>query len=234
MNEIEQAKQRAAQRAVELVEDGMVLGLGTGSTARHALDALADRLRDGDLTDIAGVPTSRATDAYAREVGIPVVGLEDEPRPDITLDGADEVDPDLSLIKGLGGALLWEKIVATASDRLVIMVDERKRVERLGEAAPLPVEVVPFGWTTHLAYLELLGAHATLRTDDEGNRFRTDSGNFVLDCAFPDGIVDPERIQRELRSRPGIVESGLFLGLADVVVVATADGVDVTRRGAES
>lgn len=234
MTEIEQAKQRAAQRAVELVEDGMVLGLGTGSTARHALDALADRLRDGDLTDIAGVPTSRATDAYAREVGIPVVGLEDEPRPDITLDGADEVDPDLNLIKGLGGALLWEKIVATASDRLVIMVDERKRVERLGEAAPLPVEVVPFGWTTHLAYLELLGAQATLRTDDEGNRFRTDSGNFVLDCAFPDGIVDPERIQRELRSRPGIVESGLFLGLADVLVVATADGVDVTRRGAES
>lgn len=227
MSEIERLKRLAAERAVEYVEDGMVVGLGTGSTARHMLEVLAERLRAGTLEGIVGVPTSRETSRLARELGIPLTSLEDEPRIDLTIDGADEVAPDLSLIKGLGGALLWEKIVATASDRLIIVVDEGKLVERLGERAPLPVEVVPFGWTTHLAYLDLLGAQPTLRRSADGTPFTTDGGHYLLDCRFGDGILEPERIEREIRQRVGVVETGLFLGLADVVVVGGEDGVRV-------
>ena len=227
MSEIERLKRLAAERAVEYVEDGMVVGLGTGSTARHMLEVLAERLRAGTLEGIVGVPTSRETSRLARELGIPLTSLEDEPRIDLTIDGADEVAPDLSLIKGLGGALLWEKIVATASDRLIIVVDEGKLVERLGERAPLPVEVVPFGWTTHLAYLDLLGAQPTLRRSADGTPFTTDGGHYLLDCRFGDGILEPERIEREIRQRVGVVETGLFLGLADVVVVGGEAGVRV-------
>ncbi len=227
MSEIERLKRLAAERAVEYVEDGMVVGLGTGSTARHMLEVLAERLRAGTLEGIVGVPTSRETSRLARELGIPLTSLEDEPRIDLTIDGADEVAPDLSLIKGLGGALLWEKIVATASDRLIIVVDEGKLVERLGERAPLPVEVVPFGWTTHLAYLDLLGAQPTLRRSADGTPFTTDGGHYLLDCRFGDGILEPERIEREIRQRVGVVETGMFLGLADVVVVGGEDGVRV-------
>jgi len=227
VSERERLKRLAAERAVEYVEDGMVIGLGTGSTARHVLEVLAERLRAGVLTNIVGVPTSRETSRIARELGIPLTSLEDEPRLDLTIDGADEVAPDLSLIKGLGGALLWEKIVATASDRLIIVVDDGKLVGRLGERAPLPVEVVPFGWTTHLAYLDLLGAQPTLRRSPDGTPFTTDGGHYVLDCRFEGGILEPERIEREIRQRVGVVETGLFLGLADVVVVGGEDGVRV-------
>jgi ribose 5-phosphate isomerase A len=223
----ERLKRLAAERAVEFVEDGMVLGLGTGSTARHVVEILAERLRDGTLRDITGVPTSKATERHAQEVGLPLITLEYEPRLDLTIDGADEIDPDLNLIKGLGGALLWEKIVATASDRLVIVADASKRVERLGEKAPLPVEVVPFGWTTHLAFLDLLGAQATLRQDEKGNPIVTDGGHYLLDCHFEDGILEPDRLERELRSRVGVVETGLFLRMADTAVIAAEDGVDV-------
>lgn len=205
----------------------MVLGLGTGSTARHVLDVLAERLGSGALREIVGVPTSRVTERYAREVGIPLVSLEDEPRIDLTLDGADEIGPGLALIKGLGGALLWEKIVATASDRVVIVADESKVVDELGHKAPLPVEVVPFGWATHLAYLDLLGAEATLRRAANGDPLVTDGGHYLLDCRFRDGIREPDRIERELRQRVGVVETGLFLGLADTAVVAGADGVRI-------
>lgn len=220
-------KRRAAERAVEFVEDGMVLGLGTGSTARHVLDVLAERLNAGELRGITGVPTSRETERLARERGIPLVTLEEEPRLDLAIDGADEVDPDINLIKGLGGALLWEKIVATASDRLVIVVDESKRVDRLGEKAPVPVEVVPFGWATHLSYLDLLGAEATLRRTSTGEPFVTDGGHYLLDCRFEDGLLDPEMLERELRHRVGVVETGLFLAMADVVVVGGEEGTTV-------
>lgn len=205
----------------------MVLGLGTGSTARHVLDLLAERLRAGALRGLVGVPTSRATEQYARELGIPLTTLEQEPRLDLTIDGADEADPALNLIKGLGGALLWEKIVATASDRLIIVADEGKLVESLGEKAPLPVEVVPFGWTTHLSFLDLLGARSSLRTGADGRPFVTDGGHYLLDCRFEDGILEPDRVERELHQRVGVVETGLFLGLASAVVVAAEEGVRV-------
>lgn len=233
MSERERLKRAAAEKAVEYVENGMVVGLGTGSTARHVLEVLAERLRTGALSDVVGVPTSRETSRIARELGIPLTSLEEEPRLDLTIDGADEVAPDLSLIKGLGGALLWEKIVATASDRLIIVVDEGKLVDRLGERAPLPVEVVPFGWTTHLSYLDLLGAQPTLRRSADGTPFTTDGGHYLLDCRFADGILEPERIEREIRQRVGVVETGLFLDMADMVVVGGADGVRVlTAEGA--
>lgn len=230
MSERERQKRAAAERAVEFVESGMVLGLGTGSTARHVLEVLADRLRSGALRDVVGVPTSRATERHARELGIPVTTLDREPRLDLAIDGADEVDPHLRLIKGLGGALLWEKIVATASERLVIVVDEGKLVDELGRTAPLPVEVVPFGWSTHLAFLDLLGAQATLRRGADGNPFVTDGGHYLLDCRFEGGLVEPDRVERELRQRVGVVETGLFLDLADTVVVGGAEGVRTLNR----
>jgi ribose 5-phosphate isomerase A len=200
------------------------------ATARHVLEVLADRLRSGALRDVVGVPTSRATERHARELGIPVTTLDREPRLDLAIDGADEVDPHLRLIKGLGGALLWEKIVATASERLVIVVDEGKLVEELGRTAPLPVEVVPFGWSTHLAFLDLLGAQATLRRGADGNPFVTDGGHYLLDCRFEGGLVEPDRVERELRQRVGVVETGLFLDLADTVVVGGAEGVRTLNR----
>ncbi|HWV57723.1 MAG TPA: ribose-5-phosphate isomerase RpiA [Longimicrobiales bacterium] len=229
----DELKRRAAERAVEFVRDGMVVGLGTGSTARHVVEVLAERVRSGALRDVVGVPTSRATERHAREVGIPLATLDDEPRLDLAIDGADEVDPNLDLIKGLGGALLWEKIVATASDQLVIVVDSGKLVDRLGRRSPVPVEVVPFGWTTHVEYVELLGARPTLRRSADGEPFRTDSGNYILDCAFDDGLTDAARIEREFQQRVGIIESGLFLGMADFVVVGDHDGVRVLRAEAQ-
>lgn len=227
MNEQERLKRQAAERAVEFVESGMVIGLGTGSTARHVLELLSERLRAGELRNLVGVPTSRATERHALELGFPLATLDEEPRIDLTLDGADEVDPELRLIKGLGGALLWEKIVASASERVVIVVDEGKLVEELGAKAPLPVEVVPFGWTTHLGYLDLLGARATLRRNAAGEPFVTDGGHYLLDCQFEDGILEPERVERELRQRVGVVETGLFLDLADNVVVGGPNGIRV-------
>jgi ribose 5-phosphate isomerase A len=225
----DELKRRAAERAVGLVEDGMVLGLGTGSTVRFVLEALAQRLEDGRLKDIAGVPTSRATERLARELEIPLTNLESEPRLDLTQDGADEIAPHLDLIKGLGGALLWEKIVAAASETLVIVADASKLVDRLGTKAPVPVEVVPFGWPTHLPFLDLLGIEPQLRTGAEGRPFVTDSGHYILDCRFRDGITDAERIERELRQGAGIVETGLFVEMADAAVVAGSEGVQILR-----
>lgn len=227
-------KRQAAERAVELVEAGMKLGLGTGSTARFVLESIAARRERGELDGIVGVPTSSATRAHAAELGIPLETLDEEPHLDLTLDGADEVDPDLELIKGLGGALLWEKIVAAASDRLVIVVDESKLVDRLGTRSPLPVEVIPFGWRTLLDPLRAMGAEFELRETDQGDPFVTDGGHYILDCGFPGGIGDPGRVESRLRSFPAVVETGLFLGMADTVVVGGAGGVDTMRRGGAS
>lgn len=232
MSGLERLKRQAAEKALEFVEDGMVLGLGTGSTARHVLEVLAERRRDGELLNIVGVATSRATEKHARELGIALVTLEQEPRLDLTLDGADEIDPNLDLIKGLGGALLWEKIVAAASDRLVIVADGSKLVERLGTRAPLPVEVVPFGWNTHLPFLDYLGASPALRTSPDGSPYVTDSGNYLLDCRFDHGILEPAELQKELRQRTGIMETGLFVGMVDAVVLAGHAGVRVLRPSA--
>jgi ribose 5-phosphate isomerase A len=228
----EALKRQAAERALEHVRDGMVLGLGTGSTMRHLLELLAERRRAGALGRITGVPTSRETAERARALGIPLATLEQEPRLDLALDGADEIDPRLDLIKGLGGALLWEKIVACAADRLVIIADESKLVNRLGERAPVPVEVVPFGWTTHLARLDRLGANAVLRTDAAGQPFVTDGGHYILDCRFEGGIPDPAALEAELCRMPGVVETGLFLGMAQAAVVAGEGGVRMIERPA--
>jgi ribose 5-phosphate isomerase A len=212
-------KRAAAERAVELVRPGMVVGLGTGSTAVHATRRIGELLREGVLADVVGVPTSEATARVAREVGIPLVE-ESLPVPvDLTIDGADEVDPALDLIKGAGGAFLREKVVAQASARLAIVVDDSKLVERLGSERPLPVEVTEFGWRSQLRFLEALGAAVEPR---EG--FRTDTGNLVLDAAFGP-IEDARRLAASLDARAGVVAHGLFLGLASDVFTAGPEGV---------
>ncbi len=223
-------KQQVAEKAVERVQSGMRLGLGTGSTVQFVLDALARRLGDGSLSDIVGVPTSEATAARARELGIALATLEECPRLDMTIDGADEVSPQLELIKGLGGALLREKIVAAASDQFVVVVDESKRVERLGSRAPLPVEVLPLGWNTHLPLFERLGARPQRRTRDDGSPYITDNGNMIVDCAFAEGITDAAALARDLDALAGVLGHGLFLGMASVVLVATGNGVVELRR----
>ncbi|HEV2131256.1 MAG TPA: ribose 5-phosphate isomerase A, partial [Longimicrobiaceae bacterium] len=222
-------KRAAAERAAEWIEDGMILGLGTGSTVRHLLDHIAVRREAGEWREVVGVPTSEDTMRRARALGLPLASLEERPRLDLTLDGADEVDPELRLIKGLGGALLREKIVAVASSRLVIMVDQSKQVSRLGTRAPLPVEVDPFGAAIQPAYLRALGAEPVLRRRSDGTPFVTDGGNHIFDCHFPEGIKDPDEVAAALNRRPGILEHGLFLGMVSAVVVAGAEGVAVRR-----
>lgn len=221
----EALKREAAARALELVESGMALGLGTGSTVAHFLELLGEALDEGRLQEVVGVPSSIRTGREAREAGIPLVGLGERPRLHLTVDGADEVDPDLRLIKGMGGALLREKMLAQACDRFVVIADDAKAVERLGTRSPLPVEVVDWGWQAHLGRLEELGAEVSLRTFDDGPPYKSDNGNLILDCTFPDGIDDPEGLARTLESTAGVVEHGLFLGLADGAYLAGAGGV---------
>jgi ribose 5-phosphate isomerase A len=213
------AKRAAALRAVQLVRSGMVVGLGTGSTAKFAVEEIGRRIGAGQLRDIKGVPTSRATRDLAAAAGVPLTVLERHPVIDLTIDGADEVDPSRNLIKGHGGALLWEKIVAGASRRLVIVVDASKMVQRLGQTRALPVEVVPFGWRVHESVVRDLGGEPRLRVDERGEPYRTDEGHYILDCEFPGGIADPERVDRTLRLRAGVIETGLFLGLQPEVIV---------------
>lgn len=218
-------KAAAGALAACSVSPGMKLGLGTGSTVAFFLDSLAKRLREGELPGIIGVPTSLWTQKRAEELGIPLGTLEEVGSLDLTVDGADDVDPALELIKGLGGALLREKMVAQATDTLIIIVDDSKLVERLGNRSPLPVEVVPFAWQSHLPYLTQLGAEPILRKGPEGLPMSTDNGNFLLDCRFPQGIENPIALQAELAGRAGVVESGLFLGMTAEVLVGGADGV---------
>lgn len=230
MTDREAQKRRAAARAVELVASGMRLGLGTGSTARHVIRLLGERLRSGELRDIIGVPTSPATESQARALGIPLTTIDELPRLDLALDGADEFDPHLDLIKGMGGALLWEKIVEGAADRLVIVADESKRVTRLGTRSPLPVEVVPFGWRALDPFLRSLGAEPELRLNPDGTPFSTASGHYIIHCRFAGGIPDAAATELALARRPGVVESGLFIGMATTVVVAGEGTVEVLER----
>jgi ribose 5-phosphate isomerase A len=225
-------KQAAAERGAELVQSGMVLGLGSGTTSALMVQSIGRKLREGALRNIVGVPSSSGIAAVARESGVPLTTLDDHPRLDLNLDGADEVDANLGLVKGLGGALLWEKIVATASKQVVILVDDTKLVTCLGTKAPLPVEVVPFGWKTHLAFVESLGGKPTLRTEPDGRPFVTDEGNYILHCRFEGGIANPADLEARLLGRAGIVGTGLFLGVAHQVIVGKADGVEVLRRKA--
>lgn len=215
------AKKAAAEAACKHVRDGTIVGLGTGSTADFAVRHLGERVKEG--LRIRGVPTSIKTERLAREVGIPLVDLNDVEAIDVTIDGADEVDPQLNLIKGLGGALLREKIVASLTARQVIVVDPSKIVPKLGTRSPLPVEVLPFGWAVVDRRLKKEGYHPTLR-QKEGKPVVTDNGNLVLDVKFADGIADPARLERDLNNVPGVVENGLFLGMTWRVVVGEADG----------
>lgn len=210
----------------------MRLGLGTGSTVAHFLRHLGARIERGDLVDIVGVPTSIRTEQAALALGIPLGTLGELGSLDITVDGADEVDPALNLIKGLGGALLREKMVAQASARFLVIVDDAKLVSRLGERAPVPVEVVTFECDSHMRWFEALGADPKVRRDEAGDAYRTDNGHLIVDCHFVKGIPDPLELESRLSGRAGVVESGLFLDMADEVVVAGAGGVRrMTRRG---
>lgn len=217
-------KKRAAERAVDYVQSGMVVGLGTGSTTLYAVRRIGELLQEGDLADIVGVPTSEATAAEARRLGIPLTTLKDHPVVDITIDGADELAPNFDLIKGGGGAMLREKIVAQASEREVIVLDESKLSPTLGTRCSLPVEVIPFGWSPEKDFLASLGAEVKLRQMVGGEPFVTDSGNWILDAGFGP-IDDPVALAARLVGRAGIVEHGLFLGMATDVIVAGLSGV---------
>lgn len=223
-------KRAAAERAVQLITSGMAVGLGTGSTVRPLLEALAGRLRDGTVRNVVAVPTSEDTARRCRTLGIPLVTLDEQPELALAVDGADEVDPRLDLIKGLGGAMLREKVVALAAKRFVVVADESKLVRRLGTRAPVPVEVLPFGWSTLVPFFERLGAQPVLRRGPGGEPFVTDNGNYVVDCRFPRGIADPAAVARALARRTGVVEDGLFLRIAKLAVVAGRRGVRLLRR----
>ena len=226
MTDLEVLKAEAGAAAVDrFVRSGMRLGLGSGSTAAKMLDALGERLTAGALADVAGVPTSAATAASCAELGIPLLTLEEAGELDLVIDGADEIDPALDLIKGLGGAHLREKVVAVASRRMVVCADESKLVDRLGQRMPLPAEVIPFAVPVCRRLLAGLGWQAELRMAD-GAAFVTDEGNHIADCRRQDWS-DPARLAAELDAMPGVVAHGMFLGMAAAAYVATPDGVRV-------
>jgi ribose 5-phosphate isomerase A len=226
-------KQVAAERAVEFVESGMTVGLGTGSTAMHAVRCIGAMLRRGALRDLLAVPTSAATESEARQLGIPIAGAEWTGAIDVTIDGADEVDDALDLIKGAGGALLREKIVAQASLREIIVIDETKLSPMLGTHRLVPVEVLEFGRHSQARFLESLGARVIVRTRPDGTLFETDQGNLILDCEFGP-VAQPAELASILASRAGIVEHGLFIGLATDIIVAGTDGVTHRTRPDQS
>ena len=220
----DELKQKAAHRAVEFVDSGMVVGLGTGSTTAFAVAHIGERLKSGDLKNIIGIPTSIRTEKLARELGIPLCGLGDRPQIDVTVDGADEVDPHMNLIKGGGGALLREKVIAQASQKNIIIVDESKLSPRLGTRWALPVEVIPFAAKSEEKFLRSMATAVNLRIDDKGQPFQTDQNNYILDANFGE-MKDPNGLASILNERAGIVEHGLFLGLASDVIVAAENGI---------
>jgi ribose 5-phosphate isomerase A len=226
---IDQYKFQASEYAVQYVESGMVIGLGFGSTAIHALHMIAGKIKQGNLVDIRAIPTADSIEHEARQRGIPLSTLEEVKKVDLTIDGADEIDPDLNLIKGGGGALLREKIVAQATGREIIVADHTKQSERLGTLFDLPVEVIPFGWEVQVEFLGELGAVAERRITDDGEPFTTDSGNYILDCHFGP-ISDLNHLASELERRAGIVEHGLFLGLVTEAIIAGPDGIKHLTR----
>jgi ribose 5-phosphate isomerase A len=223
-------KKRAGEAAAEYVEDGMVVGLGTGSTVEWTIRKLGERVKDG--LKIIGIPTSIRSETLAKELGIPLSTLLDHPVIDLTIDGADEVDPKLNLIKGLGGALTREKVVAANSKKEIIVVDESKLVELLGTKSPVPVEVIQFAWNTCKTKLESLPCEPILRKDKNNPQLNyvTDNDNFILDCKFS-GIQSPIELELKLNNIPGVIENGLFLNLTDLVVVASAEGIKILTSG---
>ncbi len=225
---VNRLKEAAAEQAVQQLESGMVVGLGSGTTATLAVAAIGNRVKQG--LRITGVPTSEKTATLARELNIPLVGLGDTASIDITIDGADEVESGtLNLIKGGGGNQLREKLVAVSSARLLIVVDESKVVGQLGSRFPIPVEVVRFGWQTTAKRLRDLGANPKLRSDAAGQAYVTDDGNYILDCAYGP-IPSPGALQNELDSVVGVVEHGLFIGIASQAIVGGTNAVTVMNR----
>lgn len=222
MADHERMKQLACQRATQEVQDGMILGLGTGSTMYYFLQELGRMVRQG--LRVAGVPTSERTAQLATQLAIPLTTLDDHAQLDLAVDGADEVDDDLNLVKGAGGALLREKIIAASATRFLIVVDESKMVGQLGERYPLPVEVVPFGHAPAVRALEGFGAQVALRRGADGQAWVSDNGNYILDCRFGP-IADPVTLQQQLLAIPAVVDSGLFLNMTDTVLVGHAEGV---------
>jgi ribose 5-phosphate isomerase A len=224
-------RRAAGEEAVaRYVRDGMRLGLGTGSTASAMIEALAARLAQGELRGIRGVPTSEATAALCRRLDVPLTTLAETPELDVVIDGADEIDPRLDLIKGLGGAHLREKVVASAGRAMIVVADESKLVGRLGERGPLPVEVVEFALPVCERVLRDLGWEPTRRPAADGTPFVTDEGNAILDCRREDW-ADPAALAAAVKAVPGVVEHGFFLGMATAAVVGAVDGVRVLERG---
>lgn len=228
-------KQQSAERALTYVQDGMVLGLGTGTTTTHFIKLLGVKLRSRELKDIVGVPTSEGTARLARDENIPLVTLAELsphqaiPSLDLAVDGADEIDPSLNLVKGLGRALLREKIIETHAEVFIVVADETKQVPRLG-AGPLPVEIVQFESGAQLRWLSSLGCRAELWLEQAGEPIITDNGNYLVRCWFPDGIPDAYQLARMLADQPGIVEHGLFLDMANIAIIAGEDGIQVKER----
>ena len=219
-------KQRAAEAAVEYVKDGMIVGLGTGSTTEYAVKKLGERVRDG--LAIRGIPTSDVTKVQAEEEGIPLIDFSETMYIDLTIDGADEIDVNLNMIKGGGAALLREKIVASASKEEIIIVSHEKFVKQLG-SFPLPVEVIPFGWQIIFNQLETLGGSPDLRLK-QGQPLRTDQGNYIIDCRFRQ-IIDAAQLEQRLNMIPGVVENGLFTGLCTRMIMAEGEKIVVKERG---
>ncbi|MEC7887325.1 MAG: ribose-5-phosphate isomerase RpiA [SAR324 cluster bacterium] len=219
-------KQRAAEAAVEYVKDGMIVGLGTGSTTEFAVKKLGERVRDG--LAIKGIPTSDVTKVQAEEEGIPLIDFSETMYIDLTIDGADEIDVNLNMIKGGGAALLREKIVASASKEEIIIVSHEKFVKQLG-SFPLPVEVIPFGWQVIFNQLETLGGSPDLRLK-QGQPLLTDQGNYIIDCRFRQ-IIDAAQLEQRLNMIPGVVENGLFTGLCTRMIVAEGEKIVVKERG---
>ena len=225
----DQWKKAVADAATKLVEDGMVVGLGSGSTAALFVSALARRISESRLR-IVGVPTSLQTEQQARSLNIPLATLAEQPEIDLTVDGADEVLPgSLSLIKGHGGALLREKIVASCSKRMAVVADETKIVERLGSLVSVPVEIVPFGWEATKRKLDALGANASLRTGADGKPYLTDGGHYILNCSFGP-MQNPQETADRLDRTVGVVEHGLFLGFATEALIAGRDGLQTLQK----
>lgn len=228
MDRVTQLKQQVGHAAADEIQSGMIVGLGSGSTAVWMVRRLAERLNAGELTDIVGIPTSTGTEAEAKQLGIPLTTLTEHPVVDLVIDGADEIDPALNLIKGGGGALLREKIVAQAAKRIIIVADDRKKVARLGTTFKLPVEVIRFGYASQRRFLEGLGCTVTQRMTADDTPYLTDSDNYIFDCDFTQvgGIADLEALAQEIVTRAGVVEHGLFLGMAEQAIVATEDGIE--------
>jgi ribose 5-phosphate isomerase A len=224
--DLDSEKRRAALKATEFVHDGMVVGLGTGSTSKHLIIALGERVRAG--LRIQAVSTSHDTAALARRSGISLIESDDAWMIDVAIDGADQVDPALNLVKGGGGALLKEKIVAAAAKQFIVMVDHTKLVPALGGSFPLPIEVVPFGWGSTARHIERVSGGKAVLRERNGTVFQTEAGHVILDLHMPN-IDDPATLEIELNQIPGIVETGLFIGRTSILIVGRAQGVDVTN-----